>query len=86
MSRKQSPVPIPDHAPLKPCPFCGRDASATPYRATSTSPVQWSVGCWQQADPFSRAAHWEDCPGPTTLWISLERAVEQWNRRALPQS
>jgi hypothetical protein len=33
-------------------------------------------------DLFSRAAHWEDCPGPTTLWISLEKAVEQWNRRA----
>ena len=82
MSREQPPVPIPDHAPLKPCPFCGREASATPHRATPKSPIQWSVGCWQQADPFSRAAHWDDCPGPTTLWISLERAVEQWNRRA----
>ena len=67
--------------PLKPCPFCGREASATAHRATPTSPVQWSVGCWQEADPFSRAAHWDDCPGPTTLWISLEQAAEQWDWR-----
>ena len=68
--------------PLKPCPFCGREAFATPHRASPMSPVQWSVGCWREADPFSREAHWDDCPGPTTLWISLGRAVEQWNRRA----
>ena len=70
----------PDHAPLKPCPFCERDASAMPHRATSTSPVQWSVGCWRTADPFSQAAHRDDCPGPTTLRISLEQAVKHWNR------
>lgn len=74
-------LPSADITPLKPCPFCGREAAATPHRASPTSQVQWSVGCWQEADPFSRAAHWDDCPGPTTLWISLEQAVEQWNRR-----
>ena len=73
---------VPDHAPLEACPFCGREASVTAYQPTPTSPIQWSVGCWQMPDLFSRAAHWEDCPGPTTLWISLEKAVEQWNRRA----
>ena len=75
MSRNGLPnVEIPS---LKTCPFCGRKASAMPHCAAPTSPIEWSVGCWKIADPFSRAAHWDDCPEPTTLWISLERAVER---------
>lgn len=73
---------IPEHAPLKPCPFCGREASATRHQAMPTSPVQWSVGCWQDPNHFSREAHCEDCLGATTLCISLERAAAQRSMRA----
>ncbi len=76
-----NPMPEFHIPPLKPCPFCGREALATSHRATPSSVVQWSIGCWREADPFSREAHWEDCPGPTRLWISLVRAAAQWNRR-----
>ncbi len=59
-------IPIPDHPALRPCPFCGREASVTPYRATATSPVEYSVGCWQEPNPFSHNSHWDDCLGPAT--------------------
>ena len=80
MSQERRPVP--EHGPLKPCPFCGREALVTPHRDMTSGKMLYSVGCWQQADAFSRDAHWDDCPGPTTIWLSLERAVAQWNRRA----
>ena len=74
--------PIPEHSPLKLCPFCGREALVTPHRDIITGTMLYSVGCWREPDTFSTLPHWEDCLSPTTLWMSLERAVEQWNRRA----
>ena len=78
-------IPIPDHPARRPCPFCGREARVAPYRATPTAPVEYSVGCWEEPDPFSHASHWDDCLGPTMLWLPLERAVDQWNTRRREQ-
>ena len=74
--------PIPDHAPLLGCPFCGRPALVTPQRDITSGRMLYSVGCGQEPDPLPTLPHWEDCLSPTTLWMALEQAVEQWNRRA----
>ncbi len=53
----------------------------TPYRATASSPIEYSVGWLQEPTPFAQTPHWDDCLGPSTLWLLLERAVERWNTR-----
>ena len=78
-------IPIPDHPARRPCPFCGREARVAPCRATPISPAEYSVRRWEEPDPFSHASHWDDCLGPTMLWLPLERAVEQWNTRRREQ-
>ncbi len=74
--------PLPDHAPLAPCPFCGRPGAAVSHRAAPNVPVTYSVGCWRDLSPFAREPSWEDCLGPQTDWTpDLDRAVALWNRR-----
>lgn len=56
---------------LKPCPFCGGEASVekTPGAA---SPVMFSVGCLD-----------ESCIGfPTIKFQTRKDAIDSWNRRA----
>jgi hypothetical protein len=75
-------LPIPDHALLEPCPFCGRPASVVAHRAAQDQPVIYSVGCWRDLSPSAKEPFWEDCLGPQSDWTTdLDKMVRLWNRR-----
>ncbi len=79
---RMSSLSIPDHAPLRPCPFCGRAASVAAHRAATDQPVRYSVGCWEEPSPSARTPHWNDCLGLQNDWMTdLGEAVRLWNRR-----
>ena len=75
-------LPIPDHVPLQPCPFCGRPASVVAHQVAPDQQVIYSVGCFKDPDPFARAPFWNDCLGPQSSYtVHLGEAVRLWNRR-----
>jgi hypothetical protein len=75
--------PIPDHAELKPCPFCGRQASVSAHEAAPDQPVRYQVGCWVEDDGSWGIAFWTDCFGPLSDYSEdLDELVRLWNRRA----
>lgn len=74
---------IPDHAPLQPCPFCGRGASVGAHQAAPDQKVIYSVGCFRDPDPFARQPFWDDCLGPqSSPTVYVDEAARLWNCRA----
>ncbi len=77
-----SPLSIPDHAPLQPCPFCGRAASVVAHQVASDQKVIYSVGCFKDPSPFARQPFWDDYLGPQSSYtVHMDEAVMLWNRR-----
>lgn len=76
------PHPIPPHAPLKPCPFCGREGKVEAHRWSRDQPVRYQVGCWIEDDPLLHRPPWDDCFGPLSDESEdLDELVRRWNRR-----
>jgi hypothetical protein len=73
--------PVPDHAPLKPCPFCGREAKVIGYRNAPDQPVRYQVGCWVEDDHSFFSHPWDDCFGPLSSHeADLDEIVRRWNQ------
>ena len=77
-----APHSIPNHAPLKPCPFCGRPASVAAHQVAPDQKVIYSVGCFKDPDPFATALLGR-LPGTAVqLHGPLGRGGQAVNRRA----
>ena len=57
---------------LKPCPFCGGNATARKTRAH-----EWIIGCDGDYGPVCPGYVWKHCP----VYLTKKDAVNAWQRR-----